>query len=107
MRDEFDTRIGLNIGLIAPIVITMGMGVQRDKAYLELLIEILEFVVDEVEQAVAAGLSLEETKGRVSLDRFESRIAGGNSLKEYLFRHWFGIIGPAYQEAKEAETDSP
>jgi len=34
--------------------------VQRDKAYLELLIEILEFVVDEVEQAVAAGLSLED-----------------------------------------------
>ena len=80
--------------------------VQRDKAYLELLIEILEFVVDEVEQAVAADLSLEETKGQVSLDRFASRIAGGNSLKEYLFRNWFGIIGPAYKEAKEAETDS-
>jgi len=32
MRDEFDTRIGLNIGLIAPIVITMGMGVHQ-KAY--------------------------------------------------------------------------
>lgn len=74
--------------------------VQRDKVYLELLIEILEFVVAEVEQAVARGLTLEETQDLVSLDRFEARIAAGNKLREYLFRNWFGIIRPAYEEAK-------
>ena len=80
--------------------------VQQDKAYLELLIELLEFVVAEVKQAVAQGLSLEETQERVSLDRFEARIAGGNKLKEHLFRNWFGIIGPAYEEAKAVGAGS-
>ncbi len=80
--------------------------VQRDKVYLELLIEILEFVVAEVEQAVAQGLSLKETQELVSLDRFETRIAAGNKLNEYLFRNWFGIIGPAYEQAKAAEAGS-
>ena len=74
--------------------------VQHDKAYLELLIEILEFVVAEVDEAVSLGLSLEETQERVSLDRFEARITGGRKLEQFLFRKWFGIIGPAYEEAK-------
>ena len=69
-------------------------------------VNLLQFVVREVEVAVEAGLSLDETKERVSLDRFEALIAGGSELKEYLFRNWFGIIESAYKEANEAEIDS-
>ena len=59
--------------------------VMRDTAYMDLVIELLESLVEQVGDAVRRGLSLEDTRKAVDLTRFRERLSDGDSLRSAQF----------------------
>ncbi len=89
--------IDLNASTIIP-----GHGpVMHDDSYLKTLIEMFQTLSSQVKEAVAQGLSLEDTRKRVTLDNFGQRLAGGDRGRLMGFRSAFlhPAVDRAYQEA--------
>jgi glyoxylase-like metal-dependent hydrolase (beta-lactamase superfamily II) len=89
------------------VALVPGHGeVQTDTAYLDLLIELLNAVVERTKAAVDAGAAdMDVVREAVDLSDFDERFTGGDPLLEALFNSWFKrpIVGGAYQDLTEAE----
>ncbi|HTT32532.1 MAG TPA: MBL fold metallo-hydrolase [Methylomirabilota bacterium] len=91
--------IDMNAASIVP-----GHGpVMHDTTYLKALIELLQALTTQVKAAVAQGLSLEETRKKVTLVEFKERFAGYASTDLWrsggLATFLYSAIDRAYQEA--------
>jgi cyclase len=84
-------------------VIIPGHGpVMRDKEYIGTVIELLEAVVGQVQDAFKRGLSLEETRKAVKLESFRRRLAGDDPVRNETFDDSIlrVAVQRAYLEAK-------
>jgi cyclase len=89
--------IDMNAATIIP-----GHGpVMHDASYLKTLVEMFQALSTQVKEAVAQGLSLADTRKKVTLDEFSKRIAGDNNQRRGGFRSAFlePAVDRAYQEA--------
>ena len=71
--------------------------VQRGKAYLTSVIDLVGSVQSQVRRAVAEGKTLEETRKAVDLSAFKERMAGSDPIARYYFEDYFAV--PAVAEA--------
>lgn len=79
-------------------VIIPGHGaIQRDWAYLDLVVELLESTLAQTRDAVARGLDLEATRKAVDLSGFRQRFTGGDQARIRAFDAYF--VGPAVERA--------
>ena len=76
--------------------------VLHDWEYARKLTALLEALRSQIGEAVAAGASLEDTRRRVDLSRFEKDFAGDDYGRRRAFRDFFvsSAVERAYQEAK-------
>lgn len=80
------------------VTIIPGHGpVQEGWQYVDTLMSLLRSVLDQVGTAVNDGLTLEETRKRVNLDTYESRLAGTSKYRKRAFREYF--LEPAVERA--------
>jgi glyoxylase-like metal-dependent hydrolase (beta-lactamase superfamily II) len=88
--------------LDANIIIPGHGPVMRNKEYLNLVIDLLESVINQVQEAVKRGLSLEETRKVVNLETFRRRLAGDDPVRNDTFNDSIirAAIERAYREAK-------
>jgi cyclase len=89
--------IELKAGTIVP-----GHGpVMHDDSYLKTLVEMFQELSTQVKRAVSAGLSLADTRKKVTLDDFKRRLAEEDSDRQLAFRSAFlyPAVDRAYQEA--------
>ena len=88
---------------LKPATIVPGHGiVMHDVTYLQTLHDLFLALTAQVKDAVAHGLTLEETRKRVLLPEFKAKMAGGDSMM--LTQWWKGAflepaVDRAYQEA--------
>lgn len=77
-------------------VLVPGHGpVLRDDTYLGLVTELMGSLKAQTAKAVAAGKSLDETRGLVNLDDLERRFAGDSKLRRFLFDRYVRQPGVA------------
>lgn len=91
----------LDAGIIVP-----GHGpVQRDKAYVRLVAEILAAATAETKEAVARGLTRAEVIKAVTLEAFRVRFAGDDPMLNTVFRRGLVplLVRQAYAEATAAK----
>jgi glyoxylase-like metal-dependent hydrolase (beta-lactamase superfamily II) len=62
-----------------------------DTAYLDLLAETMDTVADQVDAAVKAGKTLEETRAAMDWSAVEKRFAGDDEMAARLFNLWFKV----------------
>ncbi|MGZ5433146.1 MAG: hypothetical protein ACXW28_09935 [Thermoanaerobaculia bacterium] len=70
----------------------------------------LESLVTHVQQAVAQGLTLEETRKKVDLSALRAQFTGGNRRRERAFDDYFlaAAVTDAWKQAKgEPTTEAP
>ena len=63
--------------------------VQQGKAYLLLVMSLLQSVQSQVNTGVAAGLAIEGVRKQVDLSTFEKQFAGEDPVYQYFFRKYF------------------
>jgi glyoxylase-like metal-dependent hydrolase (beta-lactamase superfamily II) len=101
---EWITTLGQLAALGATTFVPGHGVVERDRTYLDQVIEILGFVQSEARDRVARGLTLEEATRKIDVDRFERSMCAENSFCQYGFRTSISaMIGRAYKEAKEGK----
>jgi glyoxylase-like metal-dependent hydrolase (beta-lactamase superfamily II) len=88
-------------------VIVPGHGaIQRDHAYLELVVALLESTLAQARAAVARGADLEATRRLVNLDSLRQRFTGGDAARARAFDAYF--VQPAVERAwREARGELP
>lgn len=88
----------------AQIIIPGHGPVMRDKEYLNVVINLLESVTRQVDDAVRRGLSLEETRKAVNLESFRVRLAADDPVRNDTFNTSIlqSAITQAYKQAQEA-----
>lgn len=76
--------------------------IQRDDAYVDLLIETFNSVARQMDALVAQGLTLEEAKAKMDFSNVENRFTGGDVFLGRLFQIWFKepIVEAAYKVAR-------
>jgi cyclase len=76
--------------------------VMQDASYIKTLIALLEDVRTQVQAAVKEGLDLAAVRKRVTLDDWNSKLAGDNKYRQRAFHDFFLVPGieQAYKEAK-------
>jgi hypothetical protein len=74
----------------------------KDAGYLRTLVELLAETRTQVRAAVAEGLTLEQTRARVTRDGFMTRLAGDDPVRRRAFRDFYLEPGVerAWKEAK-------
>jgi cyclase len=89
-------------GIEADVIVPGHGPVQRDKEYLDLVAALLESVDNQTREAFRRGLSLEETRKVVDLERFRLRFAGEDRVRNYSFSQVLAprLIELAYEEAR-------
>jgi len=92
-------------------VIVPGHGpVEHDKSHLRTLTTLLETIDTQVRQAVAAGLSLDETRKKVDISKFAEQLTAGIASRQRNFQEYFAtpVVESAYKQAKgEATSEAP
>lgn len=90
-------------------VLVPGHGdIQRDTAYVDLLIETLTLVADQMEALVAQGLKEEEAVERLDFSAVEERFTGGDAFLAGRFLSWFKRpIGQAAWRVANGQSPSP
>jgi glyoxylase-like metal-dependent hydrolase (beta-lactamase superfamily II) len=63
--------------------------VMTDTAYIDLLAETMDLVADQVDAAVKAGKSLDETRAAMDWTPVEKRLVGDDGMLAFLFNLWF------------------
>ena len=79
--------------------------VQRDSAYVDLIVETAESVVAQRDALLAQGLSPEEAAEKIDYTEFRARFTGGDPLLDERFDGWFA--GPFSAAAFKALTGEP
>ncbi|MBL8985460.1 MAG: MBL fold metallo-hydrolase [Gemmatimonadetes bacterium] len=91
------------------VAVVPGHGaVQRDWAYLDLFVELLDATIRQTRDAVAKGLDLEATRKAVDLSALRTRFAGGNVAVGRAFDAFF--LAPAVERGwleARGELDRP
>ena len=83
---------------LEPVAIVPGHGpVQRDLAFVDLVIEALNALQSQVSDGVRKGQTLNQIRESLDLARFERAFVDGNPLREGLFQVHF--VGPALTRA--------
>lgn len=91
------------IKALSPAALVPGHGpVQRDFAYVDLLIAALESVDTQVRALAAEGLGLADVQNQVTLTDFRDRFTGGDAFRNRRFAEWFA--GPIVMAAYKLET---
>jgi glyoxylase-like metal-dependent hydrolase (beta-lactamase superfamily II) len=91
-----------------PAQIVPGHGpVMKDASYLKTLIGLLEDVRTQVRAAVQEGLTLDQTRKKVNLDKWRKQLAGEDRYRRRAFLDFFETpgIAQAYKEAKGESRD--
>lgn len=70
---------------------------QYDRNYIRQVRDVLKELVDEVDKAVADGLTLEETKKKITLPEWKKKFAGDDKMKQGAFDQF--LIAPAVERA--------
>jgi glyoxylase-like metal-dependent hydrolase (beta-lactamase superfamily II) len=84
--------------------------IEKDRTYLDLVIKLLETTLQQTQDAVKKGLSLDETRKLVILESFRKQMAGDDPVRDKAFTDYYltPAIERAYKEAKgELEKDEP
>ena len=82
--------------------------IMTDTVYLDLLSETMDFVATEVDAAVKAGKSLDETRAAMDWSPVERRFTGGDDMLAFLFKLWFmtPIVEAEYNLASGKDNES-
>ena len=98
---EWPVTLQKMIDMNAAIIIPGHGPVMHDAAYLKTLVEMFQALSAQVKQAVAQGLSLDDTRKKVTLEDFSQRLAAGDKYRRLAFRSAFlnPAVDRAYQEA--------
>jgi hypothetical protein len=96
---------------VAGAVIVPGHGpIEHDRGHLRTITALLESIDRQVEAAVQAGLSLDETKKKVDISKWAGQFTAGIASRKRNFQQYFAtpVVELAYKQAKgEATTESP
>jgi glyoxylase-like metal-dependent hydrolase (beta-lactamase superfamily II) len=79
--------------------------VMRDRSYIETLRALLRDLTQQVDAAVAKGLSLEDTKKAVTLETWKPKLAGSDDRIKRAFDQFF--VAPAVERAWKQATNAP
>jgi glyoxylase-like metal-dependent hydrolase (beta-lactamase superfamily II) len=82
--------------------------VMTDTAYVDLLAETMDLVADQVEAAVKAGKSLDETRAAMDWTPVEKRFVGDDGMLAFLFNLWFKtpIVEAQYNLSSGKDNES-
>ena len=87
-------------------VIVPGHGpLMHDKSYLSLVAETLESISTQIRAAAQQGLSLDEARKKLDLERFRKEFARGDEEKARAFDGFF--LGPGVPRAYREATEGP
>jgi glyoxylase-like metal-dependent hydrolase (beta-lactamase superfamily II) len=83
-------------------------GVMTDTTYLDLLAETMDLVADQVDAAVKAGKTLDETRAAMDWTPVEQRFVGDDGLLPFLFNIWFKtpIVEAQYNLSSGKDNES-
>jgi len=88
------------------VIIPGHGGLEHGREHLHLVAELFESIVAQVKAAVAAGLSLEDTKKKVDVEKFRAPLTGGEEHATNAFNGFVpAAIERAYQEATGTVRD--
>ena len=91
-----------------PQQIVPGHGpVMKDTGYLKILISLLEDLRTQVHAAVQQGLTLDDTRKKVDLSKWNKQLAGTDRYRQRAFHEFFETpaVAQAYKEAKNEPRD--
>jgi cyclase len=82
--------------------------VMTDTAYVDLLAETMDLVADQVDAAVKAGKSLDETRAAIDWTPVEKRFVGDDGMLAFLFNLWFKtpIVEAQYNLSSGKDNES-
>ena len=82
--------------------------VMTDTAYLDLLAETMDLVASQVDAAVKAGKSLDETRAVMDWSPVEKRFTGDDGMLPFLFNIWFKtpIVEAQYNLSSGKDNES-
>lgn len=82
--------------------------VMTDTAYVDLLAETMDLVADQVDAAVKAGKSLDETRAAMDWTPVEKRFVGDDGMLAFLFNLWFKtpIVEAQYNLSSGKDNES-
>jgi cyclase len=87
------------------IIIPGHGGIERDREHLHQVTALFESIVAQVQEAVRSGLSIEDTKKKVSVEQFRVPLTGGEEHATHAFDGFVpAAIERAYLEAKGPTT---
>jgi glyoxylase-like metal-dependent hydrolase (beta-lactamase superfamily II) len=83
-------------------------GVMTDTTYLDLLAETMDLVADQVDAAVKAGRTLDETRAAMDWTPVEHRFVGDDGMLPFLFNIWFKtpIVEAQYNLSSGKDNES-
>ncbi len=83
-------------------------GVMTETSYLDLLAETMDLVADQVDAAVKAGKTLEETRAAMDWSAVEKRFTGDDGMLPVLFNIWFKtpIVEAQYNLSSGKDNES-
>lgn len=93
---------------LGPKIIIPGHGeIMEDYAYLDAVIDLMDFVATRVGALAAQGKTIEETRAAIDWSEFDGRIAKGDAFLAVFFDGWFKtpIVEAAYKEAKGEDSE--
>ena len=99
---EWTRTLGAVRALGADVLVPGHGTIQRDAAYLDLVVRLLEETAAQARAAVARGLDLEATRKAVALDSLRARFTGGDPARERAFEAYFAqpAVERAWREAR-------
>jgi glyoxylase-like metal-dependent hydrolase (beta-lactamase superfamily II) len=106
--EDWVATLGRLDALEADVLVPGHGSVQRDRAYLRQVQALVGVLVGEVKAAVAAGATLEETQGKVTLADWKAKFAGDDPARQRSFDAVF--VRPAVERAwrqARGEKDAP
>ncbi|HYX69972.1 MAG TPA: MBL fold metallo-hydrolase [Terriglobales bacterium] len=97
-----DKLLAMDVSTIVP-----GHGpVMRDKSYMQTVRRLLAELNDQTKQAVAQGLSLEDTKKKVTMQSYKDELTQGIPARVYAWDNYFmTAVDSAWQEQKGIPID--
>lgn len=95
--------------LEADVIIPGHGAIQRDRTYHDLVVSLLQSTLQQAQDAVKKGLSLEDTRKAVDLESFRQKMAGGDPVRDRAFTDYYvtPAVERAYLEAKGELDKAP
>jgi cyclase len=95
--EEWVATLGKLDALPADVLFLAHGDPQRDRTYLRKVQGLLAALVEQAKAAVAAGLTVEQAKAKITLPEWKARFTGGDELKARAFDSFF--LAPAVERA--------